>query len=212
MKNINSHINRVLGVIFLTIGVEYSAGQSIHECHSIPQNPAVFTTFAIRASGEFGTSNWQFWPSRIEDVLSISNNHMTIRLVCYKVGDGGATVMTPWQVDIPIYGGLRPGGYRANVILTDRDSGTAETSTTSFVVGPLPSINSVIPSDTNMVFRWTSHTTLLYSVQYSTQLTASSWKYIPSFSNVPGTSSSMQYQAPLSNGPLRIFRLISTPK
>ena len=192
-----------------TIAAENSVGQSVDECHPIPQNPAMFSPFVIRASGEFGASNWQFWPN--SDFLTISNNLLTISLVCYQVGDIGAAVMTPWQGDIPI-DGLLPGGYRANVILTDRDAGTSETSTTAFVVGPLPTINSVIPSDTNIVFRWTSHTTLLYSVQYSTQLTASSWKYIPSFSNVPGTSSSMQYQAPLSNGPLRIFRLISTPK
>ena len=192
-----------------TIAAENSVGQSVDECHPIPQNPAMFSPFVIRASGEFGASNWQFWPN--SDFLTISNNLLTISLVCYQVGDIGAAVMTPWQGDIPI-DGLLPGGYRANVILTDRDAGTSETSTTAFVVGPLPTINSVIPSDTNIVFRWTSHTTLLYSVQYSTQLTASSWKYIPSFSNVPGTSSSMQYQAPLSNGPLRIFRHISTPK
>ena len=209
MKIMKNYILGVLGVTLFTIAAENSVGQSVDECHPIPQNPAMFSPFVIRASGEFGASNWQFWPN--SDFLTISNNLLTISLVCYQVGDIGAAVMTPWQGDIPI-DGLLPGGYRANVILTDRDAGTSETSTTAFVVGPLPTINSVIPSDTNIVFRWTSHTTLLYSVQYSTQLTASSWKYIPSFSNVPGTSSSMQYQAPLSNGPLRIFRLISTPK
>ena len=192
------------------MGVNNSLAQSIDECHPIPQNPAMFSPFVIRARGEFGASNWQLWPS--SDYLTISNNHLTIRLVCYQVGDGGATVITPWQGDIPI-DGLLPGGYRAYVILTDRDAGTSETSTTAFVVGPLPTIDSTSPSDTKLVFRWMSDPTLYYSVQYSTQLTANSWKYLPSFSNVHSTSySQMEYHAPMTNDPLRMYRLISTPK
>jgi hypothetical protein len=209
MKN---YICGFLGVILFTITAENSVG-AIDECHPIPQNPAMFSPFVIRASGVFGSSGWQFWPSHIEDMYSISNNHLTIRLVCYQEGDAWATVMTPWQGDIPIDAGLPPGGYRADVILTFRDYGTSETSTTAFVVGPLPSIDSVSPSDTNLVFRWMGDPTLLYSVQYSTQLTANSWKYLPSFSNVTSTSySQMEYQAPMTNAPLRIYRLISTPK
>ena len=210
MKIMKNYILGVLGVTLFTIAAENSVGQSVDECHPIPQNPAMFSPFVIRASGEFGASNWQFWPS--SDYLTISNNHLTIRLVCYQVGDIGAAVMTPWQGDIPI-DGLLPGGYRANVILTDRDAGTSETSTTAFVVGPLPTIDSTSPSDTNLVFRWMSDPTLNYSVQYSTQLTANSWKYLPSFSNVHSTSySQMEYQAPMTNDSLMMYRLISTPK
>ena len=205
----------ILGMILLTFSAENSAGQWINECYPAPQNPTGFTTFTICASGSFGTSGWQLWTTaEIAPYHTLSNNHLTIRLECYRDPQyAHLQVITPWSAEIPIFGGLRPGGYRANVILTDLNQGTSATATTAFVVGPLPSINSLTSSDTTLVLRWLSHTTLLYSVQYTTQQTAYSWKYIPSFSNVPGSPSlQMEYHAPVVDAPLRVYRLISTPK
>jgi hypothetical protein len=215
MKNMKNYICGFLTIIFCTIGVEISTGQLVSfDCHPIPDNPAMFTGFKIRASGEFGSTGYGYWNTTPS--YTLINNRITIMLECYRNPEYlYFPVYTPWQLDIQIavpYG-LYPGGYLADVILTNLNYGTSETSTTAFVVGHLPEFSSVSPTNSDIALRWWSDPTLLYSVQYSTQLTANSWEYIPSISNVAGSNySAMEYQVPMTNDPLRMYRLVSTPK
>ena len=195
-----------------------AAGQEILSCIPVPQNPAVNSTFVIRASGTFPTTgyavDWNCQPGSI--CYQVQSNHFRITITYMTfTGHEYLPVVNPWQRDITIYGlsnGRLPhGGYRATVTFVPLTTGPTTSATTTFVVGS-PTASWLTTSESNMVFYWASTNTLRYSVQSTTQLTANAWSYIPSFSNVNGDPLSMQYQAPFSNEPLRIFRLISAPK
>ena len=197
-----------------------AAGQSVLSCFPVPQNPAVNSSFIIRASGTFPYDlkyfvDWDCQPGSI--CYQVQTNHFIITIYYGQYGSVWLPVIVPWQQDITIYGrsdGHLPyGGYRATVIFAPRGTGPTTTATTSFVVGT-PRASTLTTTESNLVISWGSADSLRYSVQSTTQLTAKAWTYDPSFSNVDGAPSivGMQYQVPHSNGPLRIFRLISTPK
>ena len=214
MKIMKYSIAGIFGIFLITMGVDNSAGQWSTECHPIPNAPNWFSPYMLHASGYFFCAGWQYWSTDPYPYYTYSNNCYTIRLESYlDLNYAHAQVLTPWEMDVQIgaRSGFYPEVFRAQVIMKDLTYGGSVTTTTAYIVGPQPTIFPSISSDANIVIRWGSYTNLRYSVQYSTQLTANSWKYIPAFSNVSADSSSMQYQAPISNAPLRIYRLISAP-
>ena len=211
MKN---YIAGIFGIFLFTVGVDNSEGQWDTECHPIPSSPNWFSPYTLHASGYFFCSGWEYWSTDPYPYYTFSSNCYTIRLESYlDLNYYHLQVLTPWEMDVQIgaRSGFYPEVFRARVIMKDLTYGGSVTSITEYIVGPRPRIFLSTSSDTNIVINWGSYTNLRYSMQYSTQLTANSWKYIPSFSNVSGASSSMQYQTPISNAPLRIYRLISTP-
>jgi hypothetical protein len=206
----------LLGLVFACNAI----GQEVISCLPIPQNPAVDSSFVLRANGTFGWDlryfiDWDCMPGHI--CYQVESNHFTITIYYQEYGTVWEPVIVPWQQDITIYGlsdGRLPhGGYRATVIFAPRATGPTTTATTSFVVGTPRSLG-LTTSESNLSLSWGSADTLRYSIQSTTQLTANAWTDVPEFSNVDGAPwyIGMYYQAPITNDPLRMYRLIYTPK
>ena len=197
--------------------VHIATAAYITNCITIPENPTENTPFILRAQGSFVSSAWEIfeqWYIYPEYCPSyqISGNDISANLYYWKASDIEFPAFFPWQHDMYI-NGLTRGEYIAYVTIQSLD-GTARpwTRWTSFVVKPRPSFNSQSISSTNLILGWNGDTSLIFSIQYSTQLAVNVWRTTPSFSNISGTSGSMEYQEPLSNGPPRMFRILSTAK
>lgn len=209
----------ILGATFCLSLAQPAAGWQIDRCFTIPENPPENTPFILCAQGRFLTPAWTLYydcwgggPMPCPPAYQIQGNQISSTLYYYKRDGIWIQVITPWEQYIYVSEGLPRGIYSATVNYQLWGSPTTAAAQTRFFVGQPPAFNSQTISDTNLVLRWTGESSFLYTIQYSTQLTENIWKSVPSFSYIDGTSNTMEYQAPISNGPPRMFRIMSTVK
>ena len=212
---------RVLKVIFICMafylmnpGSSTAQTEWISGPYPIPNAPSFGAPYKLHASGWFGCHGWQYWSTDPYPYYTFSNNCYTIRLESFlDLNYLHLQVLTPWEAEVQI-GPMfvfEPTVFHAKVIMTDLTFGGAITSTTSYVVGPRPIIRTLSTTNCDLVFSWPSYTNLHYSVQCSTQLTATSWKCLPAFSNRPGDPSFISHQTTMTNTPRMFYRVVSAP-